>query len=609
MHADDITVNLKRSSDVVTISAAEVKNRVWAKHGTLDSDYIAMVADSVHQPYIWKIDTTASVTGTFTHELYIPNQGAAGWYYTGPVMYNTSTSILDWDQNIITTGFPGADYEYSDYPFVNMYWYDETLLGDRNIGWTPATDVTEQIGEKAWSVYSTMAAVKIPGTGTPRVGDTYLSYTYTDTPNAADGWNLLWNPMPCQVDWISVESSATSDLNNYYVWSANDGNYLFWNAAYNYGSAQSASIQQGQGFFVKAESSGSLVFREEDKTEQPIQFERDLSVSESGSATFSLRHGTKKDVSIFEQTTGTSDGWDPQLDTEKLRSSDNSAPQMWFDSERELSLSATETPGAKPMKIKVPAGTHTFTVEDASLPSCSYIVSVISGDTIPVESGQTIEFSTEIFEGHAFDLVAGEPLVTSVQDGYLYSNWEVSVNGQQVTLPYMITENSFISFDLGTCHVDEWFIAPFNSYNSLIEGPATVNENETGVWTGECDFDYDHMEWHVDGILQVGDYVSTQLSEGAHHIDLDVYGLNGEHSAASMDIVSVHSSGIDDFARNLNITISDGEVIFGKYSNYTISDAAGKTVARGQSTRVSMDAYPKGIYFLRVGTTIVKVLI
>ncbi len=74
---------------------------------------------------------------------------------------------------------------------------------------------------------------------------------------AADqGWNLIGNPYPSQIDWDNVTRSINTD-NYYYIINPNTKNYV---------SQNTGTLAVGQAFFVLVNAATSITFQENDKT-------------------------------------------------------------------------------------------------------------------------------------------------------------------------------------------------------------------------------------------------------------------------------------------------------------------------------------------------------
>lgn len=93
--------------------------------------------------------------------------------------------------------------------------------------------------------------------GSINSGDITVPLDYSATGAPADqGWNLIGNPYPSQIDWSLVNKSANTD-NFYYVLNPNSKNYV---------SQNSGIIAIGQAFFSLVDAATSITFEESNKT-------------------------------------------------------------------------------------------------------------------------------------------------------------------------------------------------------------------------------------------------------------------------------------------------------------------------------------------------------
>jgi hypothetical protein len=120
--------------------------------------------------------------------------------------------------------------------------------------------------------------VNIDFTGIPNSGNISISniadYT-TSGVATADGWNLLGNPYPCNIDWNKIYDQADfSNVNpSIYQRDAKSGNYVAWNASSNSGTG-SPYVAPFGGFLIQFNNTPSGNFKESHKTtsSSPVYF-------------------------------------------------------------------------------------------------------------------------------------------------------------------------------------------------------------------------------------------------------------------------------------------------------------------------------------------------
>ncbi len=252
-------VNIK---GFLTLNAGEF--RVTTGEATLLSD-----ASGTGQ--LGTIASGASFTGDLNVQRFLA-LGNDGWReVTSPVQ---GTTLADWQNDgIIFTGFPGADYDGTNwYSWINSYTYNEpNANGVKADGWVATTNITNATTfTKGHRIYmgnggamtATLSVKGVPNTGLQVANITNGGSGASDDQN---GWNLIGNPYPCTIDWNSLGTSNTESA--YWIWNATAGNY----GVYQTGGATGTNgvdkyIAHSQAFWVHATgSTGSVFFQESNK--------------------------------------------------------------------------------------------------------------------------------------------------------------------------------------------------------------------------------------------------------------------------------------------------------------------------------------------------------
>ncbi|MFM1998399.1 MAG: hypothetical protein RL204_346, partial [Bacteroidota bacterium] len=102
-----------------------------AELGKIDvNNNLTLISNATVTGSIGEIKSGADVVGTITAQRYLP---AAFQNYVNLGSPITGLTLGDWNDDLVTSGFPGSDYP--SYNFNNIYTYNEVLPGDRNIGW------------------------------------------------------------------------------------------------------------------------------------------------------------------------------------------------------------------------------------------------------------------------------------------------------------------------------------------------------------------------------------------------------------------------------------------------------------------------------------------
>ncbi len=207
------------------------------------------------------VGSGASYLGDLIVERYIPG-GATNWRLLGsPVAGNT---VFHWKDDFFMAGFPGSHYpsfNVGGQPWPSVRRYDEPAPGaDMNIGLVGVAGISEALnigrGYAAWSgdLGSGTAAFTVDVKGNPTVAQSPLSLpmSWTDSGNpAADGWNLVSNPLPSPIDFEAVQRGADV-ADQYWLFDPATGNNVSWSNGIGVGAANGI-IQSSQGFWLKAD--------------------------------------------------------------------------------------------------------------------------------------------------------------------------------------------------------------------------------------------------------------------------------------------------------------------------------------------------------------------
>lgn len=278
---------------------------------------------------------TAGISGNIIMQRFVPG-GATNWgFLSAPV----STTIADWTDDFPTSGFTGATGPAAG--FVSIYTYDETVTGVSDNGYNPATNVTNTItpGSGFW-VYlgdgtTTTSDINIDVSGAPYQGNKNYGVTFTSSGGAAeDGWNLVANPYPCEIDWKAPVGWTKTNINTtIYMYNADAGNYATYNS-FNDASINGGSryISSSQAFYVQTNAAApSLVSTENVKvTTQNPAFLKMSNISNVAlkSLKFKATANGFQDETILTLNADAAWGFDSQYDSYKLFGAAPAAPSL-----------------------------------------------------------------------------------------------------------------------------------------------------------------------------------------------------------------------------------------------------------------------------------------
>lgn len=215
-----------------------------------------------------EVPAAASYVGNMTIERYRP-AGLTNWMLMGSPI--TSQQVVHWQDDFITAGYPGSPYPNFDNPvgsnilWPSIRWYDETPLNaNQDVGMQGVTStmaLAEGQGFAVWAgsgLVTTSAFTIDLGGAPPRIAtspiDLPMSYSNSGNP-AADGWNLVSNPLPSPIDFEAISLGADVVQSAYFYNPAN-GNLAVYDRVNDVGSNGATNvIQSMQGFFLHATGS------------------------------------------------------------------------------------------------------------------------------------------------------------------------------------------------------------------------------------------------------------------------------------------------------------------------------------------------------------------
>jgi hypothetical protein len=247
---------------------------------------------------------SGGISGNITVQRFIPGgENKRKWrFISSPVNVSGSIAFTQLTDDIFVTGVGGSANGFDDCSFCSpsLRTYTESTAGAASVGWTNPAGISSTIntglafevfirGDRLQSdpfLLNTIPNdVVLDFVGAANTGAVVrsLSFTNNGTPTA-DGFNLVGNPYPSQIDWQSGSITKTNIANTFWAYSAQSANYGVWNGTLASGTNLVTNIIPiAQGFFVKATSAGAtLNFAEAAKSASTgFNFFRDAGQTES----------------------------------------------------------------------------------------------------------------------------------------------------------------------------------------------------------------------------------------------------------------------------------------------------------------------------------------
>lgn len=287
-------------------------------------DFIHLLRGKINTNGLLRLQSNSSGTGMFgrhfgqilgavTVERYHDAQAQDWIMIASPV---NQCSIADINDDVITTGFTGADYP--SYGFNNILYYDETMPGADNDGFVGATDLSNALAKgEGVMVYVTEGELTIDITGGLNRGAINLPLSYTDFGSATDdGWCLVGNPFACSIDWDSALGWTKKNINEaVHIYDAAQGVYATYvNGIGNNGGTN--LIAPGQAFWVQTNgSSPSLQVGQDAKTFVQSSFKNN---EDEGIARIAIQSSTGQDQVTLALKEDASLDYDQSYDAAKL---------------------------------------------------------------------------------------------------------------------------------------------------------------------------------------------------------------------------------------------------------------------------------------------------
>lgn len=417
--------------DVLQIGDVEMINVFSPIHGEYDTDgYGFTLLSDVSKTGSISTFGDSDFYGEITMQRYIPNDAVVDGYPGGWVRIGnslTGATLNSWNDDIITTGFSGADYEYSEYPFVNIFSYDETNISADGVGWVPATDINNPLSTSlGYAVYMLGDAQLIDVTGDFQRGSITQNLDYTDTGDAInDGWNLVVNPYPSEIDFNKLYNYSNG-VTSYSVWDTETGSYLVYNASTGMGSG-SRYVPSSQPMWIQATAVGQYLQYEEDiKSSTDVSFERDNMTIEQ--VEISINQDNYQDRTFLGFNGNATDGFDTSYDLRKIDKTpeENGLPLTISSiaitekmSINVLPLITENTSIPLFISVKTPGEVSIVIENTLGLPesSCLILEDLVLNETHQLIQGESFSFNVdEPYEGNRFIIHVGAPIQIVKED-------------------------------------------------------------------------------------------------------------------------------------------------------------------------------------------------
>ncbi|MFN8256849.1 MAG: T9SS type A sorting domain-containing protein [Bacteroidales bacterium] len=312
---------------------------------------------------------TINQTGTVTVERFITGNN---WHLIFPSLSQVPTTTFtaegaSTNKNLYSSNEPNMDY-----------WNATTVYG--TTGWTAEYNSTNLRTDKGlmFNRYHMADKTYVQTGGNLFTGNKVFNISYTNHTgnpigngitqgwNYFDGWNLVGNPYTSAIDWDLVDKTNVENV--VYIYDDTQDKYAYYGVD-NYSgiglSVNSATkyIPAGQGFMVKATTSGTFTLRNSDRTHSSQAFYKSavatnnilrIQISQNGYSDEAL-------VRTLPSESGVTDGHDSKYDAYKMFAWDKTKPQIYTENPGQTNLfainSMEEVSAGKIIPLCVYAGT------------------------------------------------------------------------------------------------------------------------------------------------------------------------------------------------------------------------------------------------------------
>ena len=287
-------------------------------------------------------------------------------------------TVADWNDDVLIKFLANS----------NLYTYDETVANaNRDIGWTKVTATSDAITMmKGYALYFTkwINQTQIDLTGTYNHAATH-SIALTNTASgtvASDGWNLVGNPYPSEIDWNAASGWTKTGLDNaIYFWDQSNSRYAsFVGGIGTNGGTRYIPCMQGFYVHVTSPGAGTLAMTNSVRS-SVVNRDNWRTASQDKIIHLKTSDGTNNDEAYVRFNDQASEDFDSQWDAYKLTNSGTMPSISTKSASNNYSInSLPDTLHHKIIPITLAANVSGNYTIDASLSGFDYMDSVVLED-------------------------------------------------------------------------------------------------------------------------------------------------------------------------------------------------------------------------------------
>jgi hypothetical protein len=390
--------------------------------------------------------TAPRFTGNITMQRHIPGT-TTGWGLLGSCI---TTTLASWTDDFPTSGFTGSTGYAGG--FISIYSYDETAPGvfDNPAAYIAATNATDAvaIGSGRWVYLGTGAVtttdITVDVTGAPKIGNQNFGVTFTSSGGASeDGWNLVANPYPSNIDWNSASGWTKSNVSGtIYIWNADFNQFATWNGTTGTNGG-TRYIASSQGFYVQTTAASPVLSCTENvKTATSATMLRESQNNGNGDMIrFIVKGQNQYDETLFGFRDEATAGFDAEFDAVKMRSPIPTSPsltQVVNNKEMAMNFVSNANRNAKiELRFLTPTnGDYTLSVEGLNLfpaNECVILRDLKTGESIDLRAVNSYNFYAFNNENEVrFIIEVSSPLAVNAENVSCGNTNDGAIEIQQV---------------------------------------------------------------------------------------------------------------------------------------------------------------------------------
>jgi hypothetical protein len=599
------------------------------------------------------VAATANYAGNITMERFAPGP-KTGWAQLGTPIQGAT--LAQWQDDFATSGFTGATGNAGG--FISVYAYNEPTPGlfDATGSYLPATNVTNSIpvGRGFWLYLGTAlvntANITIDVTGQPTVGNFSFNPSYTNSGNPADdGFNLVANPYPSAIDWLSPNWTKTNINNAIYMYQADNGQYASFVGGISTNGG-SRFIASSQGFYIQANAASPVLNIQETakSASNPVLIKEE---DPANVLRLKVNGDQVNDEMVIHLNENASDNFDGSFDAKKIFSNDPTNPSISsINNNKDLSINSLPFSGTSmSIPVRVTVGSNgmynlTWTGMDGfSEGSCFVLEDLDNGNKTTLEKEAVYYFNaTAGFKAPRFLIHISTPLPKTVAEASCSNSQDgsITINNPSITASTVqlkdatgnlikeaiVTSNNTYTFDklsIGTYQLSYPIISACGNMDQMVTIAASkeVNANfevsaqelttnqEVSFTTAQSKGN--NLTWDFgDGTTAVGESSIKHQYQEAGIYNVTLTNSKGECSITESITLNV-SKGVQSQANRMEVSQQNGEfyAVFNFAENtlatIRLTNALGQEIATTQQfegkngrVRLQLDNAAEGVYMV-----------